>query len=189
MGLLDEAIREHLELKRRRGADPGEIAREERAALEPVFAQEPAAADEGDLDGAAEAGEEAALAEEAPVAAEGDAVAPAHETPAHEPTAEESMAPTAGAEERSTADPTLSSLSAIGQETAELDMREVLDPAPGGSEVQPVAAERGHPDAGGGRGASAAGTDLPDWAIPDDGETDPAAEDTTSAGQERLSFE
>ena len=29
MGLLDDAIREHLELKRRRGADPDEIARQE----------------------------------------------------------------------------------------------------------------------------------------------------------------
>jgi hypothetical protein len=36
MGLLDDAIREHLELKRRRGADPGEIAREETEALGPV---------------------------------------------------------------------------------------------------------------------------------------------------------
>ena len=36
MGLLDEAIREHLELKRRRGADPGEIARQEREALGPA---------------------------------------------------------------------------------------------------------------------------------------------------------
>ena len=34
MGLLDDAIREHLELKRRRGADPGEVAREEREALD-----------------------------------------------------------------------------------------------------------------------------------------------------------
>jgi hypothetical protein len=33
MGLLDEAIREHLELKRRRGADPSAIAREEHEAL------------------------------------------------------------------------------------------------------------------------------------------------------------
>jgi len=41
MGLLDEAIRDHLELKRRRGADPTEIAREEREALEPVFPDEP----------------------------------------------------------------------------------------------------------------------------------------------------
>lgn len=36
MGLLDDAIREHLELKRLRGADPGDVAREEDAALGPV---------------------------------------------------------------------------------------------------------------------------------------------------------
>lgn len=36
MGLLDDAIREHLELKRRRGADPAEIARMEQEALGPV---------------------------------------------------------------------------------------------------------------------------------------------------------
>jgi hypothetical protein len=35
MGLLDDAIREHLELKRRRGADPGEIARQEDEAFGP----------------------------------------------------------------------------------------------------------------------------------------------------------
>ena len=36
MGLLDDAIRDHLELKRLRGADPGEVAREQREALEPL---------------------------------------------------------------------------------------------------------------------------------------------------------
>jgi hypothetical protein len=36
MGLLDEAIREHLDLKRRRGADPTEVERLEREALGPV---------------------------------------------------------------------------------------------------------------------------------------------------------
>ena len=36
MGLLDEAIREHLDLKRRRGADPADIERAEREALGPV---------------------------------------------------------------------------------------------------------------------------------------------------------
>jgi hypothetical protein len=36
MGLLDDAIREHLELKRLRGADPGTVAREEQDALGPV---------------------------------------------------------------------------------------------------------------------------------------------------------
>jgi hypothetical protein len=34
MGLLDDAIREHLELKRQRGADPGEVAREQHEALD-----------------------------------------------------------------------------------------------------------------------------------------------------------
>ncbi len=44
MGLLDEAIREHLDLKRRRGADPDEVERAEREALGPVRRQ-PEAAD------------------------------------------------------------------------------------------------------------------------------------------------
>src|SRR3954471_20673959 len=46
MGLLDDAIKEHLELKRRHGADPGEVARLEHEALgparrEPVASAEP----------------------------------------------------------------------------------------------------------------------------------------------------
>jgi hypothetical protein len=43
MGLLDEAIKEHLELKRRHGADPGEVARLEHEALGPAR-REPASA-------------------------------------------------------------------------------------------------------------------------------------------------
>jgi hypothetical protein len=43
MGLLDDAIRDHLELKRRHGADPGEVARLENEALGPAR-REPAAA-------------------------------------------------------------------------------------------------------------------------------------------------
>ena len=35
MGLLDDAIREHLELKRKHGADPDEVARQEQEALGP----------------------------------------------------------------------------------------------------------------------------------------------------------
>src|SRR5665213_523066 len=42
MGLLENAIREHLELKRQQVADPGEIAQKEREALEPVLPDEPA---------------------------------------------------------------------------------------------------------------------------------------------------
>src|SRR5215218_770335 len=44
MGLLDEAIREHLELKRRHGADEEEIARQEAEA----FGPEPVATEEED---------------------------------------------------------------------------------------------------------------------------------------------
>ncbi len=40
MGLLDDAIREHLELKRRRGADPGEVARAQREVLDPIVGDE-----------------------------------------------------------------------------------------------------------------------------------------------------
>src|SRR4051812_2089819 len=45
MGLLEDAIREHLELKRSHGADPGEVAEQERDALGPIQqrAAEPAA--------------------------------------------------------------------------------------------------------------------------------------------------
>jgi hypothetical protein len=53
MGLLDDAIREHLELKRRHGADPEEVSRQEREALgAPVrgeFAKPAAADDDAEL--------------------------------------------------------------------------------------------------------------------------------------------
>src|ERR1043166_3929217 len=40
MGMLDDAIREHLELKRRHGADPQEVARQEDEALGPIPGRE-----------------------------------------------------------------------------------------------------------------------------------------------------
>ena len=46
MGLLDDAIREHLDLKRRRGADPTEVEREEREVLGPVRPRAEAAREE-----------------------------------------------------------------------------------------------------------------------------------------------
>ena len=49
MGLLDDAIREHLELKRRHGADPQEVARQEDEALGPIGGQAPHPQDEGEL--------------------------------------------------------------------------------------------------------------------------------------------
>ena len=110
MGLLDDAIREHLELKRRSGADPGEIARKEHEALDPVFPDE-----NGAEASAVEAGEELPAIPSADP--EGDAV----ELEAASPPADEDF-------------------SHVGQETAELDMQAVLDeqpeslaPAPGGT--------------------------------------------------------
>jgi hypothetical protein len=50
MGLLDEAIRDHLELKRRSGADPSVVAREEHDALAPVFPDEHAEPDSDHAD-------------------------------------------------------------------------------------------------------------------------------------------
>jgi hypothetical protein len=107
MGLLDEAIRDHLELKRRNGADPSEIARAEHDALEPVFPPEetpPGMAEPspGDgmsaADGAGESGHAEALLQGAPQA------------------------------ETAPAPPDFST---IGQETAELDVQALLDADPG----------------------------------------------------------
>jgi hypothetical protein len=47
MGMLNDAIREHLELKRLRGADPGEVAREEQDALGPVQREADPSQDKG----------------------------------------------------------------------------------------------------------------------------------------------
>jgi hypothetical protein len=99
MGLLDDAIREHLELKRRRGADPGEIAHQERAALEPVFPPEETEA------GAAHA-EDAATDSHHATAPAPEIAADAHPVPAPQIPAEGFHG---------------------GQETAEIDMQAVLD--------------------------------------------------------------
>ena len=71
MGLLDDAIREHLELKRKHGANPEDVARQEREALGPSrrneFAQPDAPAEpEPDLELEPEP-PEAAPPEEQPV--------------------------------------------------------------------------------------------------------------------------
>jgi hypothetical protein len=71
MGLLDDAIREHLELKRRRGADPDEVARQEDEAL-------------GDPRGGQFVQPDAAF-EEPAAASEPEELAPAEEPPAPEP--------------------------------------------------------------------------------------------------------
>jgi hypothetical protein len=70
MGLLDDAIREHLELKRRRGADATELERQEHEALGPARQRE-FAKPEGE-----------APAADAPPADEPEADAPAADEPA-----------------------------------------------------------------------------------------------------------
>jgi len=61
MGLLDDAIREHLELKRRHGADPDEVSRQEHEALgAPVRSEFAKPAGEADAPAAEEPEPEAA---------------------------------------------------------------------------------------------------------------------------------
>jgi hypothetical protein len=113
MGLLDEAIREHLELKRRSGADPGAIAREEQEALAPELAAD-------DADGHDDLAQQNldVMATATPVSA-----AP---LPEHIPQ-----------------DDRAADFLTIGQETAEIDMQAILDQDPGvadgASPVGPIA--------------------------------------------------
>src|SRR5689334_24120454 len=74
MGLLDDAIREHLELKRRTGADPADVERLEREAFGArEEATPPAANGSADAADVAEAPVEAPPAEPPPVPADADA--------------------------------------------------------------------------------------------------------------------
>jgi hypothetical protein len=95
MGLLDDAIREHLELKRLRGADPGLVAREARDAFGPAREGEQADTDDD-------------------VATLGDLVVES-DRPAEDDLTRGSQA-----------DQVQGHLN-VGQETAELDMRTLLD--------------------------------------------------------------
>jgi hypothetical protein len=102
MGLLDEAIREHLELKRRGGGDPTEIAHQEREALEPIF-PDPGAPGGDPPAEARPAGEE--------------------EGAAFLPDSQAGLADGSAPEEP----PAEADFSSVAQETAELDMQAVLD--------------------------------------------------------------
>jgi hypothetical protein len=100
MGLLEDAIREHLELKRLRGADPAQVARERHDALDPPTGEQPGAplGDQVDENGT-----------------ESTAAAPAGEEPAG---AEGASVPAMAGE---------SGVANVGEETAELDMQAVLE--------------------------------------------------------------
>ena len=105
MGLLDDAIREHMELKRLRGGDPTVIAQQEHDALGPVPREEDVATP---LDAAPHA----------------EGTTP-HDAAPHEDGAPQ-QAPDDDSSEPQQPDhgPDFAS---VGQETAELDMRTVLD--------------------------------------------------------------
>jgi hypothetical protein len=84
MGLLDDAIREHLELKRKHGADPNDVAQQEQEALGPgrrnEFAQaEPAVAEPFEPEPAPEFEPVAEPEDVVPEPPEAEAVAPGYE--------------------------------------------------------------------------------------------------------------
>ncbi len=118
MGLLDDAIREHLELKRRRGADPGEVAREQQEALDTIGGQAPA--------------EGTGTAQDAsgPPAVSGAPLVDRPTDAQPEPTAVGNASPGAGsAEPVKAAVPAEPAGGASAGETAELDMSSVLGDA------------------------------------------------------------
>src|ERR1700688_991648 len=100
MGLLDDAIREHLELKRQRGADADEIERAEHEALEPIFP------------------------DERPQMADGTDVP---EQRAPDIDVEATPLPGAVGDGDAPPAPDGADFANVGQETAELDMQAVLD--------------------------------------------------------------
>jgi hypothetical protein len=161
MGLLDEAIREHLELKRRQGADPGEIARKEKEALAPVLPDEPSS-----------------------WGADASPVSPEHEF-AESPEGRHPLVSAPAGETTHQPD-----FSTVGQETAELDMQAVLD-ADGMLDGTAPVASTGSPGAGQAPDPyadSAPQDEAVDWEIPRDGGEDEHVIHEIP-GQERLSFE
>ncbi|HEY4896715.1 MAG TPA: hypothetical protein VII01_11555 [Solirubrobacteraceae bacterium] len=161
MGLLDDAIREHLELKRRSGADPGAIAQAEHEALDPIFPEEPAVAEDGAmLDGAS-----------SELSAEQEPTADAYSQPADAGTvaSDDQPAPAAEGED----------FSNVGQETAELDMQAMLDEQPpmAPAATQPVRAGSARPSE----------PEEIEWHDGERAEQQPLPEEIP--GQERLTFE
>jgi|SRR5215207_9860958 len=130
MGLLDDAIREHLELKRRRGADAEEVTRQEAEALgapqqRGEFADAPAP--EGEVAEPAEATEpaheEERAAEEPPEGWLDDEAAgePEDAIPLDQPTVEYTAEPAEDAPRRDGEDDVLEETPDFLQETPEHD--------------------------------------------------------------------
>jgi hypothetical protein len=141
MGLLEDAIREHLELKRLRGADPAEVAREQREALE------------------APAGEATGALAENHTAVVEDGTG----TAGHEPL----DAPAGGDHPDAVPEsPVASDLSHAGQETAELDMKAVMAEKPANQDEHAPPEGSYVPSAEGEPSAVSAEEDSLEWEVP-----------------------
>ncbi len=166
MGLLDDAIREHLELKRRRGADPAEVAREQQEALEALSDAVPPS--DPDANTQEHPLEERLASDDATFAPEEMAQPEAiSDHPGVEPARAETPSPdvsqvTAGEEDAGRL-----------EETAELDMNAVFEDEPMVGAEQAQHAE--HPERG-----------APEREVPSDLESGRASQ---TPEQERLRFE
>ena len=173
MGLLDDAIREHLELKRRRGADPGEVAREQREALD--SAAERKAASAGDV------------ATDPPEAAPGDTATDSREINGDGTSTVGDLG-----EGRALAQ---TAHVATAGETAELDMSSVLD---GDGDAEDLSAPPGEAGAGVGEQARASTRpvaarsnteeDSLEWEMPVDAAEDDADEPAEDVLEETPEF-
>jgi hypothetical protein len=162
MGLLDEAIREHLELKRRRGADPSAVARAEHEALARVLPDASASVSADLTNGVPES---AGFAPADPVPTDAVYVEQhADEADRH------------------------ASFSAVDQVTAELDMQAVMEAdADVDAGVAPAGAIEDRDRAMPAAGPGLAPAEDPEWELPGERDREPAPADIP--GQERLSFE
>jgi hypothetical protein len=145
MGLLDDAIREHLELKRRRGAEAGEVAREQREALD-----DPLDPEAGRIEGPSSPGSAAApqLADDA-------------------------------------------AASNLLEETAELDMRSVLDQRAAAANVEEMSAALTGGGPADGMHEAAAGEEPLEQEVPGEGVRGHASEaaDSPAGPREAVSAE
>ncbi|MDA0185652.1 hypothetical protein OJ997_35430 [Solirubrobacter phytolaccae] len=120
MGLLDDAIREHLELKRKHGANPDDVARQEREALGPSPRNEFAQTEEPEAEAIAPAVPEPEVSAPEPAAGEPDP----EPAPPHQEAPPEPQQPEPGYEE----DPWLA------DERDEVPAEEALESKPGSDE-------------------------------------------------------
>jgi hypothetical protein len=118
MGLLDDAIREHLELKRRRGADAEEVTRQEQEALGPT--QRAEFADPAAAAAVAPAGEPVAQVEP-PEPVEAAEPEPLEREPLEEPLDQPTVEYTPEPEREGEADDVLEETPDFLQETPEHD--------------------------------------------------------------------